>query len=123
MKKDIKERWVTALRSGRYEQGKGALRDYQGKFCCLGVLCDLAAQERIVDVEDEVDGVVPYGGRTGVLPPQVLTWAGMTDPNPDVYFGGERFALSALNDGRRLTFEQIADLIEAQPEGSIGQRS
>ena len=37
--------WVKALYSGKYRQGKGALRPSKGTFCCLGVLCDLAAKD------------------------------------------------------------------------------
>jgi hypothetical protein len=38
---DFKQRWVAALRSGEYEQGKNELhRD--DKFCCLGVACVVA---------------------------------------------------------------------------------
>lgn len=36
----LKDKWVTALRSGKYEQGSGRLRNGD-KFCCLGVLCDV----------------------------------------------------------------------------------
>lgn len=36
----IKADWLAALRSGEYKQGIGRLRQ-DGKFCCLGVLCDL----------------------------------------------------------------------------------
>ena len=32
--------WVDALRSGGYAQGIGSLK-FDGKFCCLGVACDL----------------------------------------------------------------------------------
>lgn len=37
---EVKEKWLTALRSGEYEQGDGQLC-YNGKFCCLGVLNDV----------------------------------------------------------------------------------
>jgi hypothetical protein len=40
MKKEIKELWIHALRSGRYEQTKSALYN-DGAHCCLGVLCDI----------------------------------------------------------------------------------
>ncbi len=40
MDKKLKDRWVKALMSGKYAQGKGALcRD--GKYCCLGVLREI----------------------------------------------------------------------------------
>jgi hypothetical protein len=38
MDKDIKEKWVKALRSGEYKQTRHVLRDDDG-HCGLGVLC------------------------------------------------------------------------------------
>lgn len=35
---DFKKRWLEALRSGQYEQGKNFLQD-KDKYCCLGVAC------------------------------------------------------------------------------------
>lgn len=37
MDESIKAQWVSALRSGEYEQGKSYLCA-DGKYCCLGVL-------------------------------------------------------------------------------------
>lgn len=36
-KKSLKA-WVSALRSGKYRRGTGALKDEHGGYCCLGVL-------------------------------------------------------------------------------------
>mgnify|MGYP007046850129 CR=1 FL=1 len=45
MKKDIAKKWVKALRSGKFKQGQGTLKQYDSegniKHCCLGVLCEL----------------------------------------------------------------------------------
>jgi hypothetical protein len=38
MDKQIKDKWLKALRSGRYKQGTGTLVDDTGMYCCLGVL-------------------------------------------------------------------------------------
>jgi hypothetical protein len=35
-----KKKWVDALRSGKYNQGRGRLR-HDDEYCCLGVFCDL----------------------------------------------------------------------------------
>ena len=40
MDQDVKQRWIGALLSGRYRQGKGKLRRGD-EFCCLGVLLDV----------------------------------------------------------------------------------
>lgn len=47
MDKKLKTKWVKALRSGKYRQTNGVLKDKAG-FCCLGVLRDVAnpADER-----------------------------------------------------------------------------
>ncbi len=41
MNRELKKRWVEALRSGQYKQGQKQLRPDADTFCCLGVLCDL----------------------------------------------------------------------------------
>lgn len=41
MLSDVKQRWINALRSGRYKQAQRYLRTLSDKYCCLGVLCDL----------------------------------------------------------------------------------
>lgn len=42
MKKALRDEWVAALRSGKYEQGTGKLRTDDDHWCCLGVLSDVA---------------------------------------------------------------------------------
>lgn len=51
MNEELKQKWVTALRSGRYEQGQRLLRTVDDRYCCLGVLVDVADPE----------GWEPYG--------------------------------------------------------------
>lgn len=46
LKTELKTRWVSALRSRYYEQGTGYLRN-NDKHCCLGVLCDILANDGI----------------------------------------------------------------------------
>lgn len=44
MTKELKEKWIEALRSGAYTQGRMRLKLCSSKgpsYCCLGVLCDL----------------------------------------------------------------------------------
>ena len=124
MKQEIKEQWVAALRSGEYEQGQRALAK-DGKFCCLGVLCELAWKAGGVTVKDssESSGYVYYDGDSSTLPSTVQEWAGLNDANPAVTVGYERISLAELNDGGErpedwlgdpYSFAQIADLIDAQ---------
>jgi hypothetical protein len=39
----LRTEWTTALRSGKYQQTRGKLRDRTG-YCCLGVLCDVSGE-------------------------------------------------------------------------------
>ena len=41
---ELKAKWLAALRSDEYKQGKYCL-NIEGEFCCLGVLCDIAKDE------------------------------------------------------------------------------
>ena len=48
---EVKVQWLAALRSGKYKQIRGMLRDiirHPGGFgyCCLGVLCDTVQPEK-----------------------------------------------------------------------------
>ena len=50
---EVRDRWVAALRSGEYKQGRGSMLDEKGRHCCLGVLCDVLGREpRAVDGHD-----------------------------------------------------------------------
>jgi hypothetical protein len=43
MDKELKTKWVKALRSGRYKQGRTQLHNPKNNtYCCLGVLADVA---------------------------------------------------------------------------------
>jgi hypothetical protein len=39
--KEFKEKWIAALRSGKFKQGSGYLQDGD-EYCCLGVACRIA---------------------------------------------------------------------------------
>ena len=125
MNEEIKALWLTALRSGDYKQGKGALNK-NGKFCCLGVLCDLAVK---AGVTGEVHGArfteeVRYGlptevQRFGIPPMSIIKWSGMMNStgllgDPIWVDGSMCNDLPSLNDMAGYTFLQIADVIEAQ---------
>ena len=51
MTPELKAKWLGALRSGKYEQGHHRLHE-GNKFCCLGVLCDIAGYEWKKDSRD-----------------------------------------------------------------------
>lgn len=118
MNRVVKKKWVEALRSGKFEQGQGALCK-NGKYCCLGVLSELALREGKTDKWVGEHGTIFYGKRrgswsSGFTPATVTRWAGLPDDDPLVYLDKDgRVDLAALNDGGH-TFAEIADLIDAQ---------
>lgn len=117
MRKEIADKWVAALRSGEYKQGKFALNS-NNSFCCLGVLCELAKKEGIVNsehVKQNSDYMSYFDPRhdqdrhSGLLPRVVSKWADIKTSAGYVYPVAR--SLLELNDGGQ-TFEYIADVIE-----------
>ena len=107
MKKEIKDKWVDALRSGDYVQGRGQLRNPKNEFCCLGVLCNLHAIENPDFAATQINETT-YGGQGLVLPKIVEDWAGMP-------YDHDHKEVVEMNDGtnrHHCTFEEIADYIE-----------
>jgi hypothetical protein len=113
MNPQVKEKWVSALRSGEYQQTQNYLRKEDG-FCCLGVLCDLYGKEHNVEwnlavAEDGDRDYYEFQDKTGRIPLSVVEWAGFRSPNPHIC--GR--SLAELNDNGT-TFNEIANLIEKQ---------
>ena len=44
MNKEVKDKWVAALKSGKYKQGRGQLNGESG-YCCLGVLTEVYIEQ------------------------------------------------------------------------------
>jgi hypothetical protein len=109
MNPQIKQKWVSVLRSGEYQQTQGRLRTDNG-FCCLGVLCDLYGKEHNVEWEPGCDNHYEFQGNNASLSLYVVEWSGLEGSNP--YVDGGK-TLSLLNDSGK-TFEEIADVIEEQ---------
>lgn len=134
MDPNLKTKWVAALRSGEYEQGRSYL-NRDGKYCCLGVLCELAVQEGVATSipTQGLPNVIRYGTEdsgygfsSSYLPQNVAVWADvdenghlpLTDEGTEVkiYRGTgtpdqTTSSLAVLNDDG-FTFEQIAAIIE-----------
>lgn len=115
MKQEIKKKWVTALRSGKYRQGRGklkvALEEAEGGFnfghCCLGVLCDLRLKKTTDPIKKRsLEFQIENGS---FLPKNVIEWAGLNGTNPVI----NGVTLSSINDSGE-TFEYIADVIEKE---------
>lgn len=112
MNQEIKQRWITALRSGQYKHGIGNLK-INDCFCVLGILCDIHAQETGNTWEKE-DGFARelYLGKYGELPEEVVEWAGLDGVSPKV----GAYDLTEINDLFRTSdgklFEHLASVIE-----------
>lgn len=116
----IKDKWVAALRSGEYKQGQNKLVNADGSFCCLGVLCELAHKEGIVNnkevIVDEETPLNPgtyYDKAWAYLPLSVQDWAGMRSSAGSFFeeTNPRERHLSHINDSGA-SFEDIANTIE-----------
>lgn len=113
MNPEIKDKWLSALRSGEYKQTDGSLKTPEG-YCCLGVLCDIAIKEnKIPDWELLTYGVFQtVDGEENFLPIDIQKWAGIVDENPSIITKqGKTVTLSKINDDGK-SFKEIALYIE-----------
>lgn len=106
---EVKAKWVEALRSGRYKQGQHVLQTPDGKFCCLGVYCDIAGvpmswgvREYRTDDGSYVTGSLPiyggseWGGHSHIPPGYEIPRASPTDRWTSSPFNGNEFIFEAL---------------------------
>ena len=134
MNPEIKQKWVDALLSGKYEQGSEKLRGANG-YCCLGVLCDLYSQEHDTQWEfrshdENSDETNPepmdywyFDGEGEFLPKSVMNWAGFSLHSPQVRVDvtenddkddwSYKDYIANLND-TGYTFEALSKLIKEQ---------
>lgn len=120
MKTEIKEIWVEALQSGNYQQGIEFLNK-DGKFCCLGVLCDLAIKAGVdVEISKSEDNLyaTAYDGESSFLPHSVQKWAGMQTSDGCIHEHETDYDMDSLSDqndqGR--SFAEIANVIDKYGE-------
>ena len=116
MNKTIEKRWIDALPN--YTQGRQSLRVddplSEGGFrhCCLGVLCELYAEETGEEIWTGSDGHVEGykcstgdgNASSGYLPAKIRRWAGITTQ--------DETRLIQYNDSFMYDFGQIAEAIE-----------
>ena len=114
MKRELFNQWVSALRSGKYEQGKGLLCK-NNKFCCLGVFLDIINKS----YKTNAAGVRMYEGRfcqnvMGILSDQIVEEYGFYSSygNHIAELGD---SLASLNDVKSISFNGIADILEFNP--------
>lgn len=113
MNQDIKKRWVEALRSGKYRQGKTRLRTVGDCWCANGVLCDIAVEDGVAcwELNSDSYAIVSSGSAftpVATVPVQVQRWAGVDTSFTKI----AGTTIADLNDNGT-PFSEIADLIEA----------
>lgn len=108
MNSEFKQRWIDALRSGKYEQCREQLRSKGNRYCCLGVICDIYDKSNWEKSED----ITLPGYRYTIdniyssveLPEELMYIIGLTHD--------DMAELIELNDHEGYDFDQIADWIE-----------
>lgn len=129
---DNAKAWVAALRSGDYPQGKRTLKRAEesggASYCCLGVACalykEVTGQGEWVPAKNIEDNLefraspeAPVS--VGYLTHEVMEWLGIRDPTgaySPYEESGNQISLARMNDSN-VTFGEIADKIESEPEG------
>ncbi len=118
MKPALKKQWVKALRSGEYKQGRGCMHTVgkdggSPRFCCLGVLVDIAHEGDWELANFQVPDDVTYAIRDGVdktLYPDVPAPSILEEMGLDA---SELDGLTEHNDGGK-SFKWIASYIEGR---------
>lgn len=100
MNRELTEKWIGALRSGKYQQGKGYLRANNGTYCCLGVLCDIYNP----DIWSPSEYGWIFDCHRTELPASLAKLIGISSKFET--------SLMNMNDERNKSFIQIADYIE-----------
>lgn len=112
MNPEVKEKWLEALRSGEYKQGRTMLKQGQSpdnlKYCCIGVLCELAAKDGVIDnsVKSSFDPIYSFNEKECLIPDEVARWAGLKTLRTT-----SGSTLYQLNDFGK-SFSDISDVIE-----------
>ncbi len=114
--------WIKALRSGKYKQGKLALRrpqkDSEDLWCCLGVLCDIVHKECNYGTWTQAPKA-PHHAKDGKWylnfehqdAPAYLTQEIMH--GLDITHQAQTFLVNG-NDSGKMNFNNIADYVESE---------
>lgn len=124
---------ITALRSGKWKKGEGqlALWGTPDLYCCWGVATELDPRMTRGDfggpggVYLPIEGAVSDCGVNNYLHKNTMDWLGVACPSPVVEWpiGSDVWIqLAVLNDRRSTTFDEIADILEAQADDWNGVR-
>lgn len=131
MKRETKAKWIEALLSGVYQQGKGHLKTRKGgvdRLCCLGVLaqlqvgfkeeCDFEMIDEDYEGEEDAPTLEIFAVNDGEFS-ETTMYFGTEDDSLDLNLAYE---LAELND-EGLSFMVIATRIEERVVTSEAQES
>lgn len=120
LEKKNTKKWITALRSGKYAQVKGACRR-GSSHDAIGVACEVFHKAtglgEWVNIGSSDDEEFLCGKRNSkvmyLVPSVVADFYGLEDAlTVQVKYKGKMVSLVDLNDYYSLTFAQIADVLE-----------
>jgi hypothetical protein len=116
-RKDARKLWVEALRSGKYKQSTNRLQNLDGvSYCCLGVACKVAEEQGVSVIKDQFFPEILEGGSLD-MQSGVKDFFGIVSNLGHFKDKGTNKSLTYLNDQKNFTFEELADVIESEPEG------
>lgn len=127
---EFQEKWLQALESGEYRQGKYnlAIRAKESvEYCCLGVACEIANKyPDFPKVEPSISETrIKFAGEPHLLPGRLLMPLGLRSTagqfiKTAVYQGNQYVSLTDMND-RGLTHKEIAVYIRKNPDNVFRQ--
>jgi hypothetical protein len=123
-------KWIEALRSGKYTQTRERLKDDVG-YCCWGVACEISGLGEFKWMSRDHEWAFSSGdGCRSLGNPSlgVIAWAGAYDLDHIRVAGIKHdrdgrnplecaYSLIECNDEIGLSFDQIADILEAHLNG------
>jgi len=108
IEKNIRDKWIKSLRSGRYKQTEGRLFD-GGSYCCLGVLA-----RNLGFKKEQIEGIGDFSNESFYFKNKEKIPKFIVDNLINTEFSN---TLIKMNDDLYYDFEEIADYIE---KNSIG---
>ena len=118
MNKEIKQKWLEALRSGKYRKGTHALKrkfpeNTEAEYCCLGVFCEICGLKP-VSSREAFSGITyfsyQFDNEAGEeeFPPDALVTNMIGEKS---MYAQKLQYLSSIND-RADTFDEAIEFIE-----------
>ena len=121
--KENRQKWIKALRSETYEQTQLQLANKdRTAFCCLGVACDISGLGKWEELDATSKYSTEHGSKSGsisTLPKEVQEWLGLSDESGTYSYSNVRNLDLARANDIGVTFAEIADIIESEPEGLV----